>query len=120
MTTITTITDVPAVSLDETEAAELEGVAPLPADLVALLSEARVVKEQLEVLEARKKEIRDIFKDRLVLLGLVGFVVNGKVKIRKSVYTKDGFNVKDFAAKHPVLFRRFKTTSAPITSITID
>lgn len=97
----------PAVQLDETEAAQLEGLAPMPQDLISKRQERLALKEQRDAIQARMDEIRDEFGARLEAEGLQGFVLNGKVHARRSVVQTRRVDSKKLKEKHPQIWRAF-------------
>jgi hypothetical protein len=104
---MTTIIDAPAITLDETEAAAHEALAPMPADLIALRAEKLLLDQQIDALKERKDAIRDIFGKRLEDLGLQGFVLNGKVHARRSEVHTGRLDGEALKKRHPKLYAQF-------------
>ena len=92
---------------EETEAAALEGLAPMPADLIPLREEKRQLDEQLEVLNNRVSEIKETFGKRLEEAGLQGFLLNGKVHARVSHGTRHTIDSKKLKEQMPHIWERF-------------
>jgi len=104
---MTTTITAPGITLNEAEAAAAEGIAAMPADLVALRNEKIQLDEQISALEARKKEIRDIFGARLESMGLQGFSLNGKVHARRSEVHTTRLDSGKLKEKHPKIWAAF-------------
>lgn len=103
----------------EAAAAELEGLAQMPDDLVKLREEKLKLDKQLEKLQARKKEIQDTFGQRLKDDGLVGYLLHGKVHARRSQHTRTGVDSKRLKEELPVVYKNYlKVTS--YTSVTVN
>ncbi len=118
MTATTTRTTAPPVPLDETEAAELEALAPMPDDLLPLRNRKLKIDEQMEKLEFELKKIKDEFDDRLKADGLDGYTINGKVRGRRSSFKRFTINSKLLKEKHPRIYKAF-LTETPVVSIKI-
>lgn len=92
--------------VDETAAA-LEGLAVMPAHLIPLRDEFLSLKDQLDKLEARKNEIRDIFGEELKAGGFQGFLLYGKVHARRSPVTNTTVDGKKLKDKMPHIWKEF-------------
>lgn len=92
---------------------------PMPADLAPLREEKLAIDKQMETLDARKKDIQEIFGARLKAEGLVGYTIDRKVRARRSPGTRDGIDMKALRAKHPKIAAAFKTVT-PYVSIRIS
>lgn len=108
---MTTTTTAPAVTLDETEAAQAEALAVMPADLVALRARKLQLDEQKDLLTEEIEKIKGIFADRLVADGLQGYVYAGKVHARRSEGTSTRVDSKLLKEKHPQIYRAFLKTT---------
>lgn len=104
---MTTTATAPAVSLEETDALTLEALAPMPQDLIALREEKIAIQERIDALETRKKEIRDIFGQRLLDDGLQGYLLHGKVHARRTVVRSPRLDSKALKDKHPRIYAAF-------------
>lgn len=93
--------------LTEAEAAELEGLAPMPADLIELREEKLALDKQIEELEGRKNEIKEIFGKRLEADGMQGFLLHGKVHARVTYGTRHGVDSKKLKEKMPHIWAQF-------------
>lgn len=92
---------------EELDAAELESIVPMPEDLIPLRQEKLALDAQLEVLEARKKEIQEIFGKRLDEMGKVGFILHGKVHARVSQGTRSDIDKKKLKEQMPHIYAQF-------------
>ena len=104
----------PAVTLDETEAAAAEALAPMPADLVALRERKLKLAEQRDLLNEQIDEIKGIFATRLVEDGLQGYVLAGKVHARRSLVRTSRLDSKKLKEKHPRIFAAFQTVTETV------
>lgn len=104
---------------EETDAALLEGLAPMPADLVALRNEKVALDDQVSLLNERLREIKDTFADRLHADNLVGYTLGSKVKARESHGTRTTVDSKQLKAEMPHIWAKYSKTT-PYTSIRID
>lgn len=113
---MTTTLTAPAVTLDETEAAEAEGIATMPSDLVALRERKLVLDAQKAVIEEELTAIRDTFGKRLLEAGLQGYTFGGKVHARRSEVLTNRIDTEKLKAKHPQIYRAFlkATTSVRV------
>lgn len=108
-----------ATKAEEAEAQMAEGLAPMPEDLVALRQEKLELDDQIDALNARKEEIKDIFGEKLKDEGLVGFMLHGKVHARRSNRTRTDVDRKRLKDELPEVYKNYlKTTS--YVSITIN
>ena len=103
----------------EAEAAELEGLVKMPADLVTLRKEKLELDEKIDELTARKNEIRDEFGKRLEADNLVGFILNGKVHARLKHNTRTSVDSKKLKDELPDVYKNYLKT-VPYTSVTIN
>lgn len=78
----------------EAEAAELEGMLPMPEELIPLREEKLFLDEEIEKLQARKREIQDTFGRALEEAGAQGFVLNGQVHARHVVQMRSTVDSK--------------------------
>jgi len=101
------------------EAAELEGLAPMPAELEGLRLEKLEIDKQKALLEQRLTEIKDEFGKRLEADGLQGYVVDGKVHARVSHGTRTGVDAKKLKAEMPHIWSKYLKTTA-YRSVTIS
>lgn len=108
-----------AVTLDEVVAAEAEALAALPAELAPMRLEYQLLSEKADEIEARRKDIREAFGQALELAKLNGFVVDGKVRIRRSVFDTARVNSKALRAELPNVWARFVTIGTQ-TRVTVD
>lgn len=104
---MTATASAPALPLDEQAAALAEGIAEMPADLVALREEKIALQERKDALESRIAEIRDIFGKRLEEDGLQGYTYHGKVHARRSEVRTPRLDTKALKEKHPKIFAAF-------------
>lgn len=114
---MTATTTAPPVQLDEAEAAALEGIAPMPLDLIALREKKLRLSEERDALNAQIDEIKATFAERLEAYGVQGFELNGKVHARKSLVRTPRLDTKKFKAAHPKIWAAFTvvTTSVRVT-----
>jgi predicted phage-related endonuclease len=110
---------VAAVEAEIAAAAELEGLAPMPEDLIALRAEKLLIDQEKDKLEARLREIKDTFGDRLTADGLQGYILNGKVKARRSPGTRTSVDGKRLKEELPHIYQNFLKTT-PYVSINIS
>ena len=97
----------------EVEAALLEGLAEMPADLIPLRNEFLANKEAADALKARQDEIKSTFADKLVEEGLQGFLLHGKVHARRSEVTNTRIDSNALKEKLPHIWQQFvKTTKS--------
>lgn len=92
---------------EEIAAAELEALAPMPADLIPLREEKRQLDDQLEILNARVTEIKETFAKRLEEEGKQGYLLHGKVHARVSHGTRTGIDSKKLKEQMPHIWERF-------------
>lgn len=95
------------ITPEETAAAELEALAPMPADLVPLREEKRQLDDQLEILNARVHDIKEIFGKRLEEDGKQGYILHGKVHARVSYGTRHGVDSKKLKEQLPHIWQQF-------------
>ncbi len=93
--------------LDETEAALNEGLAPMPEDLLQLRDEWIVLKDQIDMLNERKDEIKVIISKRLEDDGLQGYTWGGKVRARISSVTTPRLDSKKLKETMPHIWNQF-------------
>lgn len=91
----------------EVEAAVLEGLAPMPEDLVPLRNRANELKEQIDQLTDARNSIKEIFGKRLEAESLQGFVLNGKVHARVSHGTRNSIDTKRLKAERPDIWAQY-------------
>lgn len=103
----------------ELEAQLNEGLAPMPAEMIALREESNVLKEQIDALTARRNEIKEIFGKHLEDEGLQGFLLNGKVHARVTYGTRTTVDSKELKEKMPHIWKKFLKTTK-YTSITVN
>jgi predicted phage-related endonuclease len=104
---------------EELLAAELEGIAPMPADLIPLREEKLLVDKQLEELAARKKEIQEEFGKRLKEDGMVGYLLHAKVHARRSEHTRTSVDSKKLKDEMPHIYKNYLKVTA-YTSVTVN
>lgn len=92
---------------EEIEAAALEGIAPMPEDLIALREEKLLLDLQIEQLEGRKKEITAIFGARLQEDGLKAYSLNGKNHATASEFTEHRIDSKLLKNEMPHIFQKY-------------
>lgn len=102
-----TITTAPPVPLNETEAAQLEGLAPMPSDLVTLRNRKLELDEQASAIKVEIDAIKATFDQRLQAEGVQGFVLNGKVHGRRSEVTTARVDAALLKEKHPRIYKAF-------------
>lgn len=107
------------INTEINEAALEEGLAPMPADLIPLRDEMVALKEAMEQLEGRKKEIQEVFGKRLDEEGLVGFLLNGKVHARLTKGTRHTVDSKKLKEKMPHIWQQFLKVTA-YRSVRVD
>ena len=105
--------------MNEHEAALLEGIAPMPEDLIALREESIALKEEIDRLTERRNKIKDTFGERLDSEGLKGYVLYGKVHARVTHGTRTDVDKKKLKEDMPHIYKRFlKVTS--YRSVTVN
>lgn len=110
MTTITA----PGVTLDETEAAEAELLAPMPADVIALRERKLTLQAQVDLLNEEIGKIKDTVGQRLQEEGLQGYMYGGKVHARRSIVVSKRVDSKKLKEKHPRIWAAFLTTTESV------
>jgi predicted phage-related endonuclease len=96
-----------ALTQEELAAAELEGIKPMPEDLVELREESNTLREEIDKLTARRNEIKDTFGKRLEQDAAQGYVLNGKVHARVTYGTRHTVDSKELKAKMPHIWSKF-------------
>jgi len=91
----------------EVEAAELEGLAPMPEDMVALRDEANALRDEIDRLNERRNEIKETFGKYIEDNGLQGLVLHGKVHARVTYGTRHGVDSKKLKEEMPHIWSRF-------------
>ena len=114
MTTTITRTTAPPVPLDETEAAQLEGLAPMPSDLVPLRDRKLELDQQKAAIELELTQIKGTFDTRLRAAGVKGFTLLGKVRARRSEYDHISVDTDGLRTKHPLIFKRFRRATPTV------
>ena len=109
----------PGVTLDEQEAASLEGVTQMPLDLIALRNRKLALDEQKDAIIAEIDKIKETFALRMVAYGVQGFELNGKIHARRSEVKTTRIDSKKFKAAHPRLWAAFSTVTESVR-ITIN
>lgn len=99
---------------EELEAAELEGILPMPEHLVAKRAEWLALKEQIDELTAVKNAIRDEFGEAMEQAGAQGFLLHGKVHSRRSTVTSHTVDSKRLKAEMPSIFAKFLKTTKTV------
>lgn len=94
----------------EAEAAELEGLKPMPEDLIPLRDEKVVLDEEIAKLTARKNEIKDIFGARLKEDDAVAYVLYGKAHARHVVSMRSDVDPKLLREKFPHIWKQVLRT----------
>ena len=108
----------PAVTTDETEAAALEGILPMPADLVPLRQEKLDLDTQIAMLRERVEEIKATFATRAEADGVQGYVLEGKVHARISQVITNRIDSDKLKKTLPHIFNQFiKTTTSQRVTI---
>ena len=119
MTTTITRTTAPPVPLDETEAAQLEGLAPMPSDLVPLRERKLQLANEIAALEEELEQIKGTFNQRMKAAGVVGFTLLGKVRSRISTYDHPWIDQDDLRTRHPRIYKSvLRKTPVESTKIT--
>lgn len=91
----------------DVDAAALEGLAIMPAHLIPLRDEFLNLKEQIDVLEARRDEIKEAFDTELRDNNLQGFILHGKVKSRRSDVTNTRLDARALKEKLPAIYAQY-------------
>lgn len=84
-----------------------EGLAPMPEDMVSLREEKLLLDKEIELLTARKEEIKAAFADRLKEEGLQGFILHGKVHARVSEVTTNRVDSKRLKEEMPHVWKQY-------------
>jgi hypothetical protein len=92
---------------EELEAALAEGLAPMPAHLLAYREEKLELDRQIDLLKERKEEIKKLFNQYLATEGLKGYIVDGKPKVTRTPLSLSRFDGKTFVKENPVLAARY-------------
>lgn len=109
----------PRTSTIEQEAALLEGLAEMPADLVSLRRRRLALKERKDKIQQEMDDIRDTFAERLEAEGLQGYMLSGKVKARRSEVTTHRADTNILKTKYPKIWAAvMKTTKSVRVDIT--
>jgi hypothetical protein len=114
MTATINRTTAPPVPLDEVEAAKLEGLAPMPSDLLALRERKLALKQAKDDIEDELNQIKATFDARLQVAGVVGFTLGGKVKARRTEYDTVSLDMDGLRTAHPRIFARFRRTTPSV------
>lgn len=107
MTATITRTTAPPVPLDEAEAAQLEALADMPADLVTLRNRKLELDEEVSARKVEIDRIKAIFDARLQADNVQGYVLNGKVHGRRSEVTTTRVDSALLKEKHPRIYKAF-------------
>lgn len=101
------------------EAALLEGLAPMPEDLIPLRDEKMLLDEEIKRLEARKADIRDVFDERLKDAGLKAYMIGDEVRARRSEGQTTTLDSKLLKKEMPHVFTKYARTK-PNVRVTIS
>lgn len=107
MTTTMSCITAPPVPLDETEAAQLEALATMPADLVILRNRKLELDEEVAARRVEIDRIKAVFDARLQADNVQGYVLNGKVHGRRSEVTTTRVDSAALKEKHPRIYKAF-------------
>lgn len=99
----------------EADAAELEGLAPMPEDLVPLRNEKLLLDEEVGRLNARLREIKDAFGGRLQEENLQGFILDGKVHARRTPGTRTSVDSKKLKDDLPHIYKEYLRTTSYVS-----
>lgn len=94
-------------TLNETEAALAEGLAPMPEDLTVDRLRLLALKEKRDELEAEINELRGRFADRMQEAGVTGFILNGKVRARTSTVQTSRIDSRKLANELPAVHAQY-------------
>lgn len=92
---------------EEIDSAALEGIAPMPEDLIPLRNEKVALDEQISELQKRLREIKDTFAERLYDDGLIGYTLGSKVKARESHGTRHTLDSKKLKEEMPHVHAKY-------------
>lgn len=105
-------------ALDMTAAA-LEGLAPMPDDLIPLRTRRLALMKRRDKLDEELDQIRDEFAERLEEDNLQGFILDGKVRARRSEVHNTRLDTKAIKAELPDVFAKYsKVTKSVRINIT--
>jgi len=104
---MTATTTAPAITLDEQEAAALEGTVAMPSDLVILRNKKLELQAERDRINADIDEIKAEFDRRMKIDGVQGYVLDGKVHARRSEVHTTRVDSARLKEKHPKIYAAF-------------
>lgn len=92
---------------EEVEAQELEGLAPMPPELVALRERKLEIDKLMGDLKEELDGIKGKVDEELTARGLQGFTLHGAVKARKSPGTRSSVDAKKLKEEMPAVYQKY-------------